>query len=183
VLATPGNLGKTRALALGLAQVATEHVLLLDADLQGLTAADVSALLAPVLSGRAAASLSLRGNAPAPWRWIGIDYISGERVLPMALLRDSLARLDRLPRFGFEVFLNRLLIGAGRSVAIVRWPGVRSPLKAEKQGVWAGIRGDAAMIADIFRTIGPVECLRQIAGLRRLSTGRGGGFHPPYGGG
>lgn len=171
VLRTPGNLGKTAALALGLAEVQTPHVLLLDADLTGLDAAAVTALIAPVLAGQAFASLSLRGNAPLIWRWIGLDYISGERVLPMALLARRLADLDRLPRFGFEVFLNRLLMDRAAPVAVVRWPAVRSPFKAQKVGILRGISADIAMLRDIFRTIPAGDCLRQILALRRLRPG------------
>jgi glycosyltransferase involved in cell wall biosynthesis len=168
VLRTPGNLGKTRALALGFKQVTTSHVVLIDADLTGLTAAALTALLTPVLSGAASATISLRGNAPGLWRLIGIDYISGERVIARTLLAGEQDKLDALPRFGFEVFLNRLLIAQNAPIAIVNWPGVASPSKASKRGVLAGIRADIAMIADIFRTIGAVNCIRQIMALRRL---------------
>lgn len=167
VIRGPGNLGKTGALALGLAAVTTPHVMLIDADLSGLTPAAVAALAAPVLSGRAEAAISLRGNAPLAWRLIGVDYISGERVLPMALLAGEAVRLAALPRFGFEVFLNRRLIAEGARVAIVRWPEVASPSKASKRGLRAGIGADLGMMRDIFRTIGPRECLSQIRTLRR----------------
>ncbi len=168
VIRTPGNLGKTKALALGLQTVQTSHIVLIDADLTGLTAAALSALIDPVLQGNASATISLRGNAPRTWRLIGIDYISGERVIPQALLADQQDRLGGLPRFGFEVFLNRLLIARNAPIAIVKWPDVASPSKASKRGAVAGIRADIAMMADIFRTIGPVDCLRQITALRRL---------------
>mgnify|MGYP000026379905 CR=1 FL=1 len=167
VLRTPGNVGKTRALALGLGLVATRHVMLIDADLSGLTPEAITALAAPVLSGAAGASISLRGNAPRSWRLIGVDYISGERVLPVALLAGQEAALARLPRFGFEVFLNHRMRAAGLRVAIVRWPGVASPSKAAKRGLRAGIAADIAMIRDIFRAVGPRACLGQILWLRR----------------
>jgi glycosyltransferase involved in cell wall biosynthesis len=168
VIRTPGNLGKTKALALGLRGVRTSHVVLIDADLIGLTPATVTALIAPVAEGRAVATVSLRGNAPRTWRMIGIDYISGERVFPVALVQGRDAELQALPRFGFEVFLNDLLIMGKSAVAIVHWPDVASPSKASKRGFWAGIWADAAMMGDIFRTVGMVACLRQIVAMRRL---------------
>lgn len=167
VIRSAGNLGKTAALALGLRAVATRHVMLLDADLAGLTPAAVAALAAPVLDGRADATVSLRGNAPRTWRLIGLDYLSGERVLPMALLSGEEAALATLPRFGFEVFLNRRLLDSGARIAIVDWPSVASPSKAAKRGRLAGIRADIAMMRDVFRTVGPLGCLRQIHRLRR----------------
>lgn len=170
VIRTTGNLGKTMALVQGLGRVSTSHVVLIDADLTGLTGAALTALIDPVRSGRAAAAISLRGNAPRTWRLIGLDYISGERVIPRAILAGQDAELSRLPRFGFEVFLNRLLIAQGDPVAVVKWPAVASPSKAAKRGVLAGLWADAEMMADIFRTIGPLECLRQIMALRELRT-------------
>lgn len=167
LIRTPANLGKTDALVFGLRKVTTSHVILLDADLTGLSAAAVTALINPVRSGSAYASVSLRGNAPWTWRQIGIDYISGERVFPLSLVDGCLDRLVALPRFGFEVFLNRLLIEVGRPVAIVAWPAVRSPSKAIKRGRWAGAKADAAMLADIVRTIGPLGFVTQIQRLRR----------------
>ncbi|WP_151719491.1 glycosyltransferase family 2 protein [Gemmobacter serpentinus] len=172
-----GNLGKTGALALGLRAVDTPLVLLLDADLIGIDADAVTRLIAPVQTGAASATISLRGNSPLLWRLIGLDYISGERVLPMALLQPRLEALTRLPRFGFEVFLNRMLIAEGLRVAVVRWPDVASPSKAGKHGLWRGIKGDLGMMRDIFRTIPPLQCLMQIGRLRRLARLRPEGCH------
>ncbi len=163
------NGGKTRALAAGIALAQGEYLLFLDADLVGLGSDDLTRLILPVLGGRAATSISLRRNAPFLWRWIGLDYISGERVLPRAMLEGHADALSRLPRFGVEVYLNSLWIATRQPVAVVRWDGVESPSKAAKRGFIAGLRADAAMLGDIFRTIGPATALRQIL---RLMTQR-----------
>lgn len=86
LLRAPNNVGKTQALRFGLQTVQTSHVVLIDADLLGLTDKVVDALIAPVADGSVYASVSLRGNAPWIWRRIGLDYISGERVLPVEVL-------------------------------------------------------------------------------------------------
>lgn len=166
VLRQTANAGKTRAVARGVAQAAGTHLLLLDSDLVGLTPGALTELVAPVADSTAEVSISLRGNTPAPWRWIGLDYISGERVLPRAVLADRLDALDELPRFGLEVFMNRIWIDEGFTVAVVQWPEVSSPLKSAKQGRWAGIVSDVHMLGDIFRTIPPMQILRQILVLR-----------------
>lgn len=165
VIRTPGNLGKTRALAAGFAAAETSHVALIDADLAGLTPAAIAALIEPVRTGAADATISLRGNAPRTWRLIGVDYISGERVLATDVLAGQEERLRDLPRFGFEVFLNQRLLAAGARVRIVDWPGVASPSKAAKRGRAAGLKADAAMMRDILRTVGLRQCLSQIAAL------------------
>lgn len=169
LLRAPLNAGKTAALRLGLAAVRTSHVVLIDADLQGLTPETITALVAPVAEGRAYASISLRGNSPWVWRRIGIDYISGERALPMELIAARLPALSGLRRFGFEVFLNGLLVKAGRPIAIVPWPDVASPAKFVKRGLWPGLFADVAMLVDIAGTIGVLGFIGQIRALRRLA--------------
>ncbi|MBN8293463.1 glycosyltransferase [Rhodobacter sp. NTK016B] len=165
VLALPVNGGKTAALAAGIAALRGEHVMLLDADLVGLTAQDITRLAAPVLVGQAQATLSLRGNAPGLWQALGVDYISGERVLPVALLKEVAPHLSGLPAFGFEVFLNRALKSRDARVAVVGWRGVSSPWKAQKQGLWRGLVSDAGMIRDILRCQPPGELVSQIRWL------------------
>ncbi|APZ52026.1 glycosyltransferase family 2 protein [Salipiger abyssi] len=167
VIRQPQNGGKSRAVATGIEAARGEHLLLLDSDLLGLDADHLSDLIAPVLERRADAAISLRRNAPLLWRALGIDYISGERVMPRALLAAHTGTLRGLPRFGLEVFINRLWLSDGLRLAIVRWPGVDSPLKHTKRGGWIdGLRADAAMLRDIFRTVPPAETLRQILALR-----------------
>lgn len=168
VIRLPANRGKTWALSVGIEAAEAPHLMLLDADLQGLRPAHLTALVAPVAAGRADVSISLRGNAPRPWHWLGIDYISGERVVPRPLLAGRSDALRALPRFGFEVALNREILARRLRLAVVPWPEVASPLKAAKHGFWAGLRGDAGMMADIFRTLPPGQAARQIAALRRL---------------
>lgn len=162
------NRGKTQAVALGVGAAAHDWLLLLDADLQGLEPAAVSALIAPVRQGRADAAISLRRNAPWLWRRVGLDFISGERLVPRTILDP--AALQGLPRFGLEVHMNHALIERGLRLAVVPWPRVRSPLKSEKQGRWRGWRSDLRMVRDILETIPAHRALRQIRALRRLAV-------------
>ena len=168
LIALPRNGGKTAALIHGLAAATGELILLVDADLLGLAPAHLTALITPVRDGHAEIAISLRANAPFPWRWIGLDYISGERVLRKALLDGQTEALSRLPKFGFEVFLNSLVITARARIAVVRWPGVVSPLKSAKYGVWAGVKGDVAMMRDLFRAVPMAGLVRQIVRMRGL---------------
>ncbi len=168
LITLPQNRGKTAALAQAIAEARGTLLLLVDADLIGLSAADLTALIEPVLSGQASLSISLRQNAPWLWRRIGLDYISGERVLPKSLIEPKLAALTALPKFGFEVFLNELCIANAEPIAVVRWPAVVSPMKGAKYGPWAGVQADVRMIGDLFRTVSPTRLLRQIIVMRRL---------------
>ena len=168
VMAQKANGGKTRALSLGLARATTPFVLLVDADLEGLSAAALSALISPVLVGHADLAISLRGNAPGLWHRIGLDYISGERIFRRDLVAGRLAELDRLPRFGFEVWLNAIIVDEELRIAVVPWPGVASPTKGRKYGLWSGLSSDIGMIADLVQSAGPLTLASQIRTMRRL---------------
>lgn len=168
LITLPQNGGKTAALARGFAETQSEIILLIDADLSGLSPAHLTALISPVKSGRAHVSISLRGNSPALWRWIGLDYISGERAILRSLLLGQEEALRKLPKFGFEVFLNALILKAHARLAVVRLPGVKSPLKSAKYGLWTGVAGDIAMMRDLFRVVPPLGLSRQIIQMRKL---------------
>lgn len=162
------NGGKTAALAHGFAHTSSEVILLIDADLVGLSPAHLTALITPVLLGRATMSVSLRDNAPGLWRWIGLDYISGERALRRELLAGQEEALQRLPKFGFEVFLNALVLQARAPLAVVQLPGVKSPLKSAKYGFWTGMWGDVKMLRDLTRAVPPLGLIGQVVQMRRL---------------
>ncbi len=166
VITCAQNGGKTAALACGIAAATGDVLLLIDADLIGLSAEDVTRLLAPVLAGSADAAISLRGNAPLAWRMIGLDYISGERAFARNVLDGADDTLRQLPRFGFEVYLNSMLLARGARLAVVDWPGVASPSKQRKRGLLKGVRADLRMMADILGVISPATMVRQILGLR-----------------
>lgn len=168
LITLPKNRGKTAALAVAIAEAKGDLLLLIDADLIGLTPADLTALIAPVLGGQADLAISLRHNAPLIWRAIGLDYISGERVLRRALIAPQLGQLAQLPKFGFEVFLNQLAIATGQRIAVVRWPKVISPLKARKYGWAAGLRADIGMMRDLVQAVSLGGLLCQIIAMRRL---------------
>jgi len=162
------NGGKTAALARGLSEAKYPLILLVDADLLGLSQADLTALITPVLTNQADISISLRQNAPFLWRWIGLDYISGERVLHKSLLQGHEAALSNLPKFGFEVYLNSLLIQQSAQIAVVEWPGVVSPLKTTKYGFWGGLKADVKMLSDLARAVGPIGLVRQVVRMRAM---------------
>lgn len=168
LIALPQNGGKTAALLHGLAAASGDLILLVDADLVGLAPAHLSALIEPVRNARADIAISLRDNAPFLWRWIGLDYISGERVLHKSLLQGQETALSRLPKFGFEVFLNSVLTARQARIAVVRWPGVISPIKTRKYGLWTGIKAEVAMLRDLNRAAPAMGLLRQIRTMRRL---------------
>jgi glycosyltransferase involved in cell wall biosynthesis len=166
----PQNQGKTYALARGIEAARNDLVMLLDADLSGVTPGNIEALAKAVTSGKADVSISLRRNSLVLYRLIGIDFVSGERVIPRNLVRDSLLEMEGLPRWGGEVFINRLMIARRLRIAVVRWPNVLNVRKYRKAGMWHGFLEELGMIRDAMRVISPLGIIRQNIELLTLAV-------------
>ncbi len=165
------NGGKSAAVVEGIRQASGDLVILLDADLAGLSADDITRLIDPVAQGEAEVSISLRCNSPALWRWIGLDYISGERVFTKEFIRPMLGGLSSLHGFGLEVYLNKHIIRHRNPVAVVWWGDVHSAFKHHNPAQWwyFGINKDFVRMAFlVMKTIRPWEVFWQIGWLLRL---------------
>lgn len=163
------NQGKTQALITGLNNSAFDYLFFLDADLVGLTAENLTASILPVTSDQAKVSLALGKNSPWINRLLGVDIFSGERVLPKSLIINKLEQIKALPRFGFESYLNTLIIAQKLPIKIVRWDNVVSPWKYQKAGLKKGLVYDINMVRDILKTISVFEVLNHYLQLLRLS--------------
>ncbi len=172
VISYSPNRGKTYALSRGIEAAANDHIMLLDADLAGVTAADIDALAAPVVNGEADVSISLRSNSLAIYRRIGLDFVSGERVIPASLLRDAVEAMQRLPRWGGEAFMNDLIIERRLRLAVVYWPNVVNVRKYTKLGRWRGVLSELAMMRDALNVLSVGGVLRQNLALLRLVRSR-----------
>jgi glycosyltransferase involved in cell wall biosynthesis len=164
------NRGKSFAMATGVARAQHDLLMLLDADLVGLAVEHITALAAPVLSGAADVSLSLRKNSLWIYRAIGLDFVSGERVISKSLLSEAQEEMHRLPRFGIEIFMNRRIIARRLSIAVTHWPHVTQARKSEKLGFWKGIRAEWRMIVDLLQVAYPLALVSQIHHLLLLRT-------------
>jgi glycosyltransferase involved in cell wall biosynthesis len=152
VLTLPRNVGKGGALAAGAARLDSEVVVLLDADLTGLTPAHVRALAEPVLRGEAAMTRGVFRGA----RWA---TTTAQRLAPQLGGQRALRRADLLAlpglaesRFGVEVLLSDAAHRQGWAWRDVPLHGVGQRMKEEKRGWWAGVRARAAMYRDIARS-------------------------------
>jgi hypothetical protein len=142
--------------------------MLLDADLSGVTPADIQALADPVISGRAQVSISLRSNSLALYRALGLDFVSGERVIPAWLMKAAVAEMQQLPRWGGEVFMNNLVIQHRLSIAVVDWPRVFNIRKYKKVGRWRGMFAELSMIGDAASVLTPLGLVSQNLALLKL---------------
>jgi glycosyltransferase involved in cell wall biosynthesis len=168
LISYPQNRGKTHALTLGLGAASSELVMLLDADLKGVMPENISALAEPILTGRSDVSLSLRANSLSAYRLLGIDFVSGERVIPRSLVAGLLEHMRKLPRFGCESFINREIIKNRLSITVVDWQNVFNVRMYEKIGWRRGFQAEAGMIIDVFTVLSPFEVISQHIGMLRL---------------
>jgi glycosyltransferase involved in cell wall biosynthesis len=172
VLTHTPNRGKTYALSRGIAAARCDHLMLLDADLAGIKPSDIDALAAPVMRGESDVSISLRSNSLWIYRRFGLDFVSGERVVPKRLLDSAVHAMQRLPRWGGEVYMNEIFIRQGCRIAVVRWPRVLNIRKYEKAGFWRGAMAELKMIADAASVLTPFGLLRQNVDMLKLVNRR-----------
>ena len=161
------NQGKTNALLTGIYATKNELVLLLDADLRHVSATNISDLVSPVIKGETDIAMSLRGNSLFFFRWLGIDFISGERVFSKKLIGDGNA-FSAAARFGFETILNKKIIAGDKRVKIVSWPKVMHARKTQKHGWLKGSALDIIMVWQIIKTTGFLGVAKQIRKLKSL---------------
>lgn len=153
------NIGKGGAMTYGAHRTEADVVLFLDADLIGLQAEQVDAMLEPLLhtdpQQRSDMSLGLFGRARGGivgW-WLGICHrnvaaFTGQR----AIRRDVYLAVPGLTRsrYGVETAITRYVKYAWKlKVSDVPLHGVTHPIKEEKIGVLRGMRHRCGMYSEI----------------------------------
>jgi glycosyltransferase involved in cell wall biosynthesis len=172
LLSCPENRGKSRAFADGVRAARYSYIMHLDADLKHLTAANITDLAEPVLSRHSGMSISVRKNSLAVYRWMGLDFVSGERVIPRRIVAACLAEIDKLPPFGIEVFINARVIDERLGITIVTLENAMNTRKAEKIGWYRGTLADYRATRDVLRVISPLEVVRQNYQMLLLARSR-----------
>ena len=162
------NRGKTYAMSRGVAAATGELLMFLDADLSGLGGQEIDRLAAPIRAGRADVSISLRRNSLPLYRLIGLDFVSGERVIPAWLVRDQVAVMEALPRWGGEAFINQRIIEAGLRIEVVDWPRVTNIRKHRKVGHIRGVLAEGQMVGDAVQVLSPIGLISQNIALLNL---------------
>lgn len=146
------NLGKSGAIIKGVENAIGEYVLLLDADLIGLSSQNIISLAAPIKNGVSEIVISMRANTPGWMKRLGFDSMSGERILPKGFILDNKKEMLNL-RFGLEVFEDRLMIQNNIKFKSVLMSNVRNEMKWEKRKFWRGVWGEILMWRDLFKTV------------------------------
>lgn len=167
-IALPNNQGKSAAFFAGLAKAHGSIILMLDADLVGLTTADIEKLLVPTLDQSNTAALAFLANAPRITHIMGVNAVSGQRAFPRSYA-DQLAKCT-IKNYSLEVSLNKIILEQKARIVVVPWPHVYHRHKSEKRGFWRGNLGDIKMTWElIFRFGLPTLFCQYLAFERRAN--------------
>ena len=155
------NQGKSAAVVNGVRSAKNDYIVLIDADLIGLTLEGLSSLLQPVLSAQADISISLRKNSYLFYRMIGLDFVAGERAFKKSFIEPHLDEISKLRGFGLEVFLNQCIVHEKLKIKVVYLETLISPRKSVKTGFFRGRLDDLKMAGQILKTISVLDIIRQ----------------------
>ncbi len=149
VIAEPVNRGKAAAVERGVQAAAHDHILLVDADIKGITSAMISDLVTPVLSGDFAMFVALRARRTY---WLNrllhfTPIIGGERALTRSLWNRVPSRYKR--KFQLEIALNFFVKRCGERMGIALMSGLTHVIKERKRGLWLGLYQRLSMCLDI----------------------------------
>lgn len=149
VIAEPVNRGKAAAVERGVQAAVHDHILLLDADIKGLSAAMITKVVSPVLSGDYAMFVALRARRTY---WLNrllrfTPIIGGERALTRSLWNCVPSRYKR--KFQIEIALNFFAKRRGERMGFALMPGLTQVIKERKRGLWLGLYQRLSMCTDI----------------------------------
>jgi glycosyltransferase involved in cell wall biosynthesis len=163
------NQGKSSAILTGVKKSKGNILMFVDADLIGLTSNDLKNLIDPVIENKADISISMRKNAPLLYRWVGIDFSSGDRVFYRDLI-PNYNKLKALLPFGIEVFMNKQIIKKKLRIKIVKLYKAESPYPDKKFGFWKGHLRTIYMLLQMLRTAGIYGTIAQIFQMKRQAV-------------
>jgi len=151
------NRGKGGAVKAGLDRCESDIILILDADLIGLTKQHIEALLEPVLDGEAAMSVGIfeKGRVATDLAQKVAPFLSGQRALKRELL-ENISDLD-LTRFGIEVALHQQSEEFDIATALVQLPDLSHVMKEEKLGFARGMLARSKMYWEIIKYVARID--------------------------
>lgn len=152
VLSLEKNRGKGDAVLCGARHLQSEVVLLLDADLTGLTPQHLRQLALPVL--RDEADMTRGVFTGGRWRTSAAQQLTPQLNGQRALKRQLLMGLPELAgsRYGVEIIISEAAKRQRWRVRDIALPGVSQVMKEEKRGLLKGLFTRLGMYRDILRT-------------------------------
>ncbi|MEI6810513.1 MAG: glycosyltransferase [Candidatus Nomurabacteria bacterium] len=162
------NKGKSKSVADGIIVSSGEYVFLLDADLKFLSEKNIFDLIDPIENEKADVSMSYIKNAWPLFPFKKIDYLSGQRILPKDKVINMLEDMGKLPSYGLEVFLNRIIIKNKMRLAVVHWSEVENIFNQEKYGLIKGLQIVLKVWMNVISTVGILGMYYQNIKMRNL---------------
>ncbi len=153
------NGGKTCAVFTGIRASTGTHLVFIDSDLIGLKPEHITALITPVRNKESDVSFSIRTNSLPIYHLLGVDFVTGERVVPRTILEDESYYIDG-PGFGLEGKMNKKILDAHLTMKTVSLP-IITPRKSVKMWWLRGTLADQKMTYDIVKILGIREIIRQ----------------------
>jgi glycosyltransferase involved in cell wall biosynthesis len=127
------NQGKSHAVKLGIEAAKNEWIMMMDSDLSGLKKRHITHMIEPIKKGVVDVTMAVWENSMSICKFVGFDIFAGERVFKKSMIKN-LSRLDKLPGFGLEVFLNEIMIKNKFRIGAIKLDNVFSTPKRAKFG-------------------------------------------------
>ena len=145
------NVGKGGAMKAGADSTDAEILLFLDADLTGLTAQHLRALLEPVVADRADMTVGLfdEGRFATDMAQKITPFLSGQRAMRRSII-TSVPYIEHT-RYGVEMALSRYAEKHALRVLHVSLKNVAQVMKEEKRGLLRGLGARLRMYWEILR--------------------------------
>ncbi|MBP7110851.1 MAG: glycosyltransferase family 2 protein [Firmicutes bacterium] len=152
VLTLPRNMGKGAAVAKGIKATDSEVILLMDADLVGLTEKHVNDLVVPVLNGQADMTIGMfrGGRVLTDLAQMVTTFLSGQRALKRSLFEPS--ELEDT-EYGLETILTQIANEKSLIVKKVFLDELTQVVKEEKMGVSEGMRTRFKMYWHVIKQV------------------------------
>lgn len=167
VMRLPQNAGKAAATKYGLKHVRSEHLLLMDADLQAISKTELEAAIEAYTLHAASVDMLILRRINAPWfvKWYRSDILlSGERLLRKQDLESALHH--PLKSYQLEVAINRYMLRHQKVVRWMPWSAINT-YKVDKLGVIDGSRQEFKMYVDIVSYVGFSHMMLQLASFTK----------------
>jgi glycosyltransferase involved in cell wall biosynthesis len=164
------NRGKSYAIMKGIEKAKGDLLMFIDADLIGLNKNNLTQLLQPITKNEADVSISLFKNSAPLYRLLGIDFISGLRVIKKDLVKDY-QKLAKMSGYAIECsYFNPAIINNKARLKIVRWDNVENKYHTEKLGFFKGMISVAKLSWVVIKQMKFFGIIYQIIKMKELEV-------------
>ncbi len=163
------NTGKTGAVLNAVSHArGGDYIVMLDADLQGLSAEAIEALIIPIKDKKCEVTLSIRKNSLLIYKFLWTDFVTGERVLPISLFENP--EYFHGPGYGLEVKLNNRIQESKIPFRSVYWNNIACLQKSKKIPFLKAVFAELRMVWEVISVFGIRKTLGQMWYFSKFSS-------------